>query len=80
MTNVQAQMSRASVFPEMRSFNPAVISFRPSGNIKLSGSYTGITKDQKVSNLDGNAFVLDDKSETTLTNLNLFRGGKGGEA
>lgn len=71
-------MSRPSVFPEMHSYNPAVISFRQSGDLKLAVSQNKITKEQNVSNLDGNAFVLKDESEITLNNGNFFRGGKGG--
>lgn len=76
--SVNAQMSRASVFPEMRSLNPAVISSRSLGSYKLSGSYTTIEKEQKVTNLDGNPFIFNEKGDITLSNVNFFRGGKGG--
>lgn len=71
-----AQISLPSVFPEMRSINPAVISLRKTGHVKLSGQVDKIEKTQKVEQINGSPFVFDDKSQIDLTNINFFRGGK----
>lgn len=76
-TNALAQMTLPSVFPDMKSVNPAVISLRKLGHVRLSAEVQNIKKEQNVTELNGNPFVYDDKSTVTLNNINFFRGGKG---
>ncbi|MGE3610566.1 MAG: hypothetical protein AB7I27_13330 [Bacteriovoracaceae bacterium] len=73
-----AQMTLPSVFPDMRSVNPAVIALRKSGQIKLGGQTDKIEKEQKVNTINGGSFVYTDNSDINLNNANFFRGGKGG--
>jgi hypothetical protein len=72
------QMTLPSVFPDMKSVNPAVISLRKSGMVKLSAAQDKIERKQKITNLSGTAFPADQKDDITITNINLFKGGKGG--
>lgn len=78
MTSAFAQMSRPSVFPEMRSYNPAVISYRKSGDYKLAVAQNNIEKKQNF-DFDGTgSFTFKEDSDISLTNANFFRAGKGG--
>lgn len=71
-------MSLPSVFPDMKSVNPAVIGLRKSGILKLSGATETYDKELKITKLNDAAYEADQKDEVTITNLNLFKGGKGG--
>ena len=76
--NAYAQMTLPSVFPDMKSINPAVISLRKSGMIKIAGSQDKIEKKQILKTLNGGTFNADQKDEITIDNINIFKGGKGG--
>lgn len=76
-STAMAQMTLPSVFPDMKSVNPAVISLRKLGHVRLSAEVQNIKKEQNVTELNGTPFVYDDKSTVTLSNINFFRGGKG---
>ena len=71
-----AQMTLPSVFPDMKSVNPAVISLRKQGQIRLSGQHDQINKRQEVLEDDGSRAFLE-KNEIELTNSNFFMAGKG---
>lgn len=76
--NAFAQMTLPSVFPDMKSINPAVIALRKSGMIKFAASQDKIEKNQKLKTLNGGTFNADQKDEITINNINIFKGGKGG--
>jgi|GEM_PF-2970271 hypothetical protein len=71
-----AQMTLPSVFPDMKSVNPAVISLRKQGQIRVSGQHDQINKRQEVLEDDGSRAFLE-KNEISLTNTNFFMAGKG---
>lgn len=71
-----AQMTLPSVFPDMKSVNPAVISLRKQGQIRVSGQHDQINKRQEVLEDDGSRAFLE-KNDIALTNTNFFRAGKG---
>lgn len=73
-----AQMSLPSVFPAMKSINPAVISLRKSGIVKLSLSQDTIERKQGIVELNGTSFQADQKDDIKLNSINLFKGGKAG--
>lgn len=68
--NASAQMVSASLFGEMKSINPAVVSTRNAGQLTFIGSKIKANKDQ---NVDGDK----QKLELNVTDMSLFRGGKG---
>jgi hypothetical protein len=71
-------MALPSVFPEMRMVNPALISHRRAGNIRLSALSNNITKSQDLTTLNGNAFSAKESSKISYTDGTFFRGGKSG--
>ena len=71
-----AQISLPSLFSEMRSVNPAVVSLRKTGHVQLSGQVDKIEKFQNVKQINGSPFEFEDESVIDLTNINFFRGGK----
>lgn len=72
----QAQIANSSVFSEMKSINPAVVSGRVAGQITVFGSQEKMNKDQDMTPILGAG--SETKSETTLTQFSFFRGEKGG--
>lgn len=76
--NAFAQMTLPSVFPEMKAVNPAVLSLRKAGNMRVTAQVDKIKKIQHVTNLDGQAFIVDENSDIDLKNVNFFRSGRGG--
>lgn len=79
-TSTFAQMTLPSVFPDMRSVNPAVIPLRKLGQLKLGANQENFDKKQEVKTINNSPFVFTDQSDISLTNFNFFRGGKGGGA
>jgi hypothetical protein len=74
----EAQIANASVFPEMKSVNPAVIGTRKVGQYLVSGSQTNVTKNTKLEQTKGSPIEGKIDSKIKLDNYNFFRGGKGG--
>lgn len=72
-----AQVSITSLFPEMKSVNPGLLTKRKNGQITVSTQGDRIEKDQNITQLDGAAFKLNEVSKIDLMDFNLFRGGKG---
>lgn len=72
------QMTLPSAFPDMRSVNPAVIPLRRAGDIMVGGELIKVDREQKMKTLNGQPFVLDEDSKTSLTSTNVFYGGAGG--
>jgi hypothetical protein len=73
-----AQMALPSVFPEMRTINPAVVSLRKSGNMRLSALSDNIKKNQPITILNGVPFNASEDSKISFLDGNFFYGGKGG--
>lgn len=75
-SNSYAQMTHSSIFPEMKSLNPAVISSRPAATFSISMNNDKSIKDQDLSSKYGSGSYS--KEEGVLTSNNIFYGGKGG--
>ncbi len=73
---VNAQIANSSVFSEMKSINPAVVSGRLAGQFTVLASQETMNKDQDMTPILGAG--SQSKAETTLTQFSFFRGGKGG--
>lgn len=74
--NSFAQMANSSIFSEMKSINPAVISLRPAGTFATYVKFDKSTKEQDLSSNHGPG--ASSKEKGSLTSLNVFYGGKGG--
>lgn len=71
-------MTLPSVFPDMKSVNPAVIGLRKSGILKLSGSQDTYKKNLIMKEINGSPYEAEQNDNVTITGANLFKGGKGG--
>ncbi|MCF8059917.1 MAG: hypothetical protein K9K67_11510 [Bacteriovoracaceae bacterium] len=71
-----AQIASASLFKEMMSQNPAVISQRPAATLSMALRRDSVDKEQDVTN---SALYTESKSEIDITNYSFFYGGKGGK-
>lgn len=78
ISKAQAQIANASIFPEMKSVNPAVIGHRKIGQYLVSGSKTSVTKNTKLEQSKGSPIEGKIDTKIKLDNYNFFRGGKGG--
>lgn len=73
-----AQTAQSSLFANVKSVNPAVISRRPGEVISILGKADKITKKQSLSADVGDAVTGDNDTKIDVASLSLFRGGKGG--
>jgi hypothetical protein len=70
-----AQIASASLFREMRSQNPAVITQRPAATFSMAVKKDMVEKEQDVS---GDALYTNSASDIDITTGSFFYGGKGG--
>ena len=73
-----AQMAAPSIFSEMKSVNPAILTMRKSGVSQASAQVDSITKDQQIEKLDATTFSANVNSKIQMLDLNAYRGGRGG--
>ncbi len=72
-----AQIAKCSIFPEMKSVNPAVITSRKVGQYTAVGNLTKVHKDMDLRIANGSPVDADLATDIELKNTNFFRGGKG---
>jgi hypothetical protein len=71
------QIAKCSIFPEMKSVNPAVITSRKVGQYTAVGNLTKVHKDMDLRIANGSPVDADLATDIELKNTNFFRGGKG---
>lgn len=77
--NSFSQTATSSLFGELRNDNPAVISSRVAGQMTFNASKESVTKAQEFTAAEGGfGSGGESSSKIDITNLNFFRGGKGG--
>lgn len=72
-----AQMTGASIFPEMRTSNPAVLSSRPAAVLSFFGKKDNVVKNQDLSQTSFGAGT-ESSTKVDVQTLSIFYGGKGG--
>lgn len=74
LPSIQAQIASASLFREMRSQNPAVITQRPAATLSIALKRDQVDKEQDVT---GTTYT-ESTSDIGITTSSFFYGGKGG--
>lgn len=73
--STSAQIANSSIFSEMKSINPAVVSGRKLGQITVLGTHDKLDKNQDLESIIGEGATSN--TVTKMQQYSFFRGGKG---